>query len=177
MNEPNVAPEPNASARSSANGPERDEGEALRKAEQERDQYLDLLQRTKAEFDNYQKRSQRDRQEERRYSASPLALELLPVLDNLERALTAAAQAGEKSPLVQGVSMVHGQMLDALKRHGITRTEALHKPFDPNLHQAVMQQPDATVPPNTVIQVLQSGYAIHDRVLRPASVIVAAQES
>lgn len=174
MKEPNASPEPNASARTSTNGPEHDEGAALRKAEQERDQYLDLLQRTRADFDNYQKRSQRDRQDERRYSASPLALELLPVIDNLERALAAAAQAGEKSPLVQGVNIVHTQMLDALKRHGITRMEVLHQPFDPNHHQAVMQQPNGDVAPNTVLQVLQPGFLIHDRVLRPASVIVAA---
>jgi molecular chaperone GrpE len=152
--------------------------EALRaragELERERDQFLELLQRTRADFENYQKRIQRDLQQERRYSAGPLAQELLPALDNLERALAAAEQGGEKTSLVQGVKMVHGQLLDALKRHGITRMEALHKPFDPNQHQAVTQQHSADQPPNTVIQVLQPGYMIHDRVLRPASVVVAA---
>jgi len=69
---------------------------------------------------------------------------------------------------------VQTQLLDMLKRHGITPIDALGKPFDPNLHQAVMQQPSADYPPNTVIQVLQQGFMIHDRVLRPASVIVSA---
>jgi molecular chaperone GrpE len=151
--------------------------EALRarasEIERERDQFLELLQRTRADFENYQKRVQRDTQQERRYSAGPLALELLSALDNLERATAAAEQAGDKSALVQGVSMVHTQLLDALKRHGIVRMDALSKPFDPNQHQAVMQKPSADQAPNTILQVLQPGYMIHDRVLRPASVIVS----
>ena len=117
----------------------------------------------------------RDLQQERRYWCGPLALELLPALDNLERAVQAAKQVGEQGPLVQGVAMVQTQILDALKRQGITRIEAQGQPFDPNLHQAVMQQPTADQPPNTVLQVLQQGFMIHDRVLRPASVIVAAR--
>jgi molecular chaperone GrpE len=141
--------------------------------ERERDQFLDLLQRTRADFENYQKRAQRDVQQERRYSAGPLALELLAALDNLERALAAAQQAGEKTPLVEGVAIVRSQMLDALKRHGITRSEPLHQLFDPTQHQAVMQQAAAGHPPGTVLQVLQPGYMIHDRVLRPASVVVS----
>jgi molecular chaperone GrpE len=146
----------------------------LRARALERDKYLTLLQRTQADFENYQKRNQREREQERRYWHGSLALDLLPVIDNLDRALTAARQAGENGPLVQGVGMVHTQLLDMLKRHGITPIDALGKPFDPNLHQAVMQQPSPDHPPNTVIQVLQQGFMIHDRVLRPASVIVSA---
>jgi len=149
----------------------------LQETERERAQYLDMLQRTRAEFENYQKRSQRETQQERRYSATPLALELLPALDNLERALAAAHQAGEKNALLQGVQMVHNQLVDALKRQGITPINALHQPFDPALHQAVMQQPSAEHPPNTVLQVLQLGFMIHDRVLRPASVIVSTEQA
>lgn len=149
----------------------------LQETERERAQYLDMLQRTRAEFENYQKRSQREVQQERKYAVSPLALELLPALDNLERALGVAQQAGEKGALVQGVQMVHSQLLDALKRQGITRIDALHKPFDPTLHQAVMQQPSADFPANSVLQVLQQGFQIHDRVLRPASVIVSTEQA
>src|SRR5262245_42095461 len=83
--------------------------EDLETLRQERDQFLTLLQRTKADFENYQKRNQREREQERRYWHSPLALELLPVLDNLDRATAAAAQAGEKGPLVQGVDLVKKQ--------------------------------------------------------------------
>lgn len=143
-------------------------------AEQKRDEYLDLLQRTKAEFENYQKRNQREREQERRFWHAPLARDLLPVIDNLERATEAAKKAGETGPLVQGVALVQNQLVDMLRRHGITRIEALGKPFDPNLHQAVMQQPSADQPPQTVLQVLEQGFMIHDRVLRPAAVVVAA---
>jgi molecular chaperone GrpE len=144
------------------------------KAERDRDELRDLAQRTRADFENYQKRNQRDRAEERRYAHGPLAGELLPALDNLDRATAAAKQAGETGPLVQGVAMVQAQLLDVLRRHGVTRIEAQGQPFDPNLHQAVMQQPSDGAPPGTVLQVLEPGYVIHERVLRPARVVVSA---
>jgi molecular chaperone GrpE len=145
----------------------------LQSAEQKRDEYLELAQRTRADFENYQKRMQRDLAQERRYAQAPLAADLLTALDNLERATAAAEQAGEKGPLVQGVDMVQAQLLDVLRRHGVTRMEPLGQPFDPNLHEAVMQQPSAKHPPMTVVQVLQAGYMIHERVLRPARVAVS----
>jgi molecular chaperone GrpE len=145
----------------------------LQEAEQKRDEYLYLAQRTRADFENYQKRMKRDQAEERRYAQLPLAADLLSALDNLERAIAAAEQAGEKGSLVQGVAMVHTQLLDILRRHGITPIEAKDKPFDPNLHQAVLQQPSKEHPPMTVLQVLEPGYSIHDRVLRPARVVVS----
>ena len=141
--------------------------------EQERDDFRNLLQHTRADFENYQKRAQRDIANERRYAHGPLALDLLPIFDNFERALAAAKQAGETGPLVQGVALIQNQVLDILKRHGITLIEAKGKPFDPNLHQAVMQQPSKE-PPHTVLDVLENGFMIHDRVLRPARVIVSA---
>jgi molecular chaperone GrpE len=143
-------------------------------AEQARDEYLSLAQRTKADFENYQKRAARDLAVERRFAVTPLAFDLLPALDNLDRAMDAAKQAGETGPLVQGVALVQAQILDILRRHGVTRIEAQNQPFDPNLHQAVMQQPAKGQPPGTVLQTLQHGYLIHDRVLRPASVAVSA---
>jgi molecular chaperone GrpE len=145
----------------------------LQEAEQKRDEYLYLAQRTRADFENYQKRMKRDQAEERRYAQLPLAADLLPALDNLERATAAAEQAGEKGALVQGVAMVLTQLLDILRRHGITRIEAQGQPFDPNCHQAVLQQPSQEHPPMTVTQVLEQGYMIHDRVLRPARVVVS----
>jgi molecular chaperone GrpE len=145
----------------------------LQAAEQSRDEYLSLAQRTRADFENYQKRAQRDLAIERRFAQAPLASDLLAALDNLERAMAAADQASEKGPLVQGVAMVHAQVLDVLRRHGVTRIEAMSQPFDPNQHQALMQQPSKDVPPSTVLQVLEQGYMIHDRVLRPAKVVVS----
>jgi molecular chaperone GrpE len=145
----------------------------LIEAEQKRDQYLDLAQRTRAEFENYQKRVARDLATERRFAQAPLAADLLGPIDNLDRATAAAQQAGETGPLVQGVALVQNQLLDILRRHGITRIDAEGKPFDANVHEAVMQQPSKDQPPFTVLKVLEPGYMIHDRVLRPARVIVA----
>lgn len=149
--------------------------EALKKKAAERDQFFDLYARLRAEFENYQKRAQRDRDQERRYQYTSLALDLLPVLDNLDRAITAAQQAKESGPLVQGVSMVQTQFLELLKKNGILRIDAQNKPFDPNQHQAVMQQPSADLEPNTVVQILEQGFTYHDRVLRPAKVIVSTR--
>ena len=146
----------------------------LAEAEQARDQYLDLAQRTRADFENYQKRMLRDQATERRYAQAPLAADLLAPMDNLDRATAAAQQAGEKGPLVQGVALVQNQLLDILRRHGITRIDTQGKPFDANLHEAVMQQPSKDHPPCTVMQVLEQGYRIHERVLRPARVIVSS---
>jgi len=147
--------------------------ETLRKQAAERNEFRDLALRTRAEFENYQKRNQKDRDQERRYWYAPLALDLLPVFDNLDRTLTAAQKAGDTGALVQGVAMVQNQFLEMLKRHGITRIDADGKPFDPNIHQAVVQQPSADQPPHTVLQVLEQGFMNHDRVLRPAKVIVS----
>ncbi len=153
-----------------------DDLEALRERtatlEKERDEFRALLQRTRADFENYQKRAQRDLIQELRYAHAPLARDLLPMLDNFERAVAAAKQAGETGPLMQGVAMIQSQVLDAFRRHGITRIEALGQPFDPNLHEAVSQMPTSEQPPNTVMQILEHGYLIHDRVLRPARVII-----
>jgi molecular chaperone GrpE len=149
----------------------------LETAEQDRDQFLNLLQRSRADFENYQKRLQRELSQERRYAFGPLVLDLLPALDNLDRAMQAASKAKETGPLVQGVAMVQSQVLEMLKRHGITRIEAKGKPFDPNTHEAVMQQPSKGAAPGTILEVLEEGYMIHDRVLRPAKVVVALGES
>lgn len=146
-------------------------------AERTRDEYLDLLQRTRAEFENYQKRARRDLEEERRYAHLPFSRELLPVLDNLQRALEAGRQEAEKEPLLQGVAMVESLLLDTLRRFGVTPIDALARPFDPMLHEAVAQEPRADAAPGTVVRVLEPGYRLHDRVLRPARVVVAVPQT
>lgn len=146
-------------------------------AEQQRDEYLTLAKQVRAEFENYQKRFQRDLAVERQYAQTPLAGDLLGSLDNLDRALDAADKVGDKGPLARGVALVRNQLLDALRRHGVKPIDAQGKPFDPNMHQAVMQQPSAEVPPQTVLNVLEQGYTIHDRVLRPARVVVSTTPS
>jgi molecular chaperone GrpE len=150
--------------------------ERLAASERQLEDTVALLKQTQAEFENYQKRAARERESERKHAIAPLARDLLPALDNLQRAMDAAKQVGESGPLVQGVAATQAQIVQILGRHGITPIEALDQPFDPNRHEAVMQKPSADHPPGTVVQVLQSGFMIHDRVLRPASVVVSAAE-
>jgi molecular chaperone GrpE len=177
MSEPNIPKENGAGDGSAVLEDLENLRARLAAAESDRNEFRTLLQRTQADFENYQKRMARESQQERRYWNGPLALDLLSALDNLARATEAAQQAGETGPLVKGVALVQNQILDILRRHGITPIEAAGQPFDPNKHQAVMQQPSGNHPPNTVIQVLQQGFMHHDRVLRPASVVVASAQN
>jgi molecular chaperone GrpE len=128
-----------------------------------------------ADFENARKRLLRDAEVEKKYATEPLTRDLLPTLDNLDRALDAAKTAGDVGPLALGVAATVTQFLDVLRRHGITRIDCgPGSVFDPNRHQAVMQQPTADFEPGQVVQILQQGFLIHDRVLRPTSVIVAS---
>jgi molecular chaperone GrpE len=152
-----------------ADEPERAvEAEAL---EKERDEYLDALQRLKAEFDNYRKRVARDQQDLVARAHERLVRELLPVLDDLERALEAAG-AHEEAKLEEGVRLVHRSLADALTREGLAEisTDGV---FDPHTQEALLSQP-STEAEGTVIQVLQKGYTLGDRVLRPARVVIAS---
>jgi molecular chaperone GrpE len=151
----------------------REDLEQLRARARERDQLLGLLRRTRADFENFQKRVRREREEERRYLHRPLALDLLPVLDDLERAAAAAERAGDTGPLAQGVELVRTRFLDVLRRYGITPVKALGQKFDPNLHHALATKAVPGQPANTVVEVVKEGYRIHERLLRPAEVIVA----
>lgn len=127
-----------------------------------------------SDYENARRRAARDAEVAKKYVVEPLARDLLGALDNLDRALEAAKKNGDAGPLATGVAATASQFLAVLQRHGVTRMEvAPGTPFDPNLHEAVMEQPSADLPPGSVVQVLQSGYQLHDRVLRPASVIVA----
>jgi molecular chaperone GrpE len=138
----------------------------------QRDDYLDQLQRTRAEFVNYQKRAKSQAESDRVYLVSALALDVLSVLDNFERAIEAARAANAPS-IVEGLEMVHRQMLSALGKHGVEPIPVVGEPFDPNRHEAVMQQPDASQPEGTVVAELARGYRLRDRILRPAKVAVS----
>jgi molecular chaperone GrpE len=147
-----------------------DEGrvEAL---ERERDEYLDSLQRLKAEFDNYRKRAAREQESLSTRASEALLKELLPVLDDLERALEAASEHQE-AKLEEGVRLVQRALSDALARHGLAEIET-DGAFDPHVHEALLAQPADGAEPGSVVQVLQKGYRLGDRVLRPARVVVA----
>ena len=137
----------------------------------ERDEYLDALQRLKAEFENYRKRSERERNEFSKRATEQLVKSLLPVVDDLERALEAATQhEGEK--LEEGVRLVHRALADTLAREGLVEVPT-DGAFDPHTQEALLSQPSDR-PEGDVIQVLQKGYRLGDRVLRPARVIVSA---
>ena len=128
-----------------------------------------------AEMTTSGRRLREDADRQKKYAAEPVARDLLAVIDNLDRAAEGAVKAGDIGPLSAGVTATTAMFLDALKRHGVKRIEtAMGSPFDPNLHMAVMEQPTAETPPGAVFRVLEQGYLLHDRVLRPATVIVAS---
>jgi molecular chaperone GrpE len=133
----------------------------------------DRLLRAQAELENYRKRARRELDDSLRYAAMPLLRDLLPVIDNLGRALAAAEKSAEKSGLIDGVKLVAQSLEAVLARHDCKRIDALGKPFDPAFHEAISQQPSADHPPQTVLLVAQDGYTLHDRVVRPAQVIVS----
>jgi len=139
------------------------------------DENWDRLLRTTADFDNFKKRAAREKIESAQYACFSLMQKLLPVLDNFEMAQSAAATAeGAKlASLLSGVQMVQQQLKSALTESGLEEIDAAGKPFDPNFHEAVSQQDSADVPEGNVLQQLRKGYKLKDRLLRPATVIVA----
>ena len=151
-------------------------GDELDLARDERDDLLSRLQRVSADYVNYQKRAQRDVSEAREYANEALIKSLLPVLDDMERALDAARENhGEDDPLFQGMQLVHDKALDVLGTFGVTAIEAVGADFDPEKHAAVMQQPSDEHPPQTVLGELQRGYELKGRTIRPSSVIVSRE--
>ena len=146
----------------------------------------DRALRSHAELENYRKRAQRELADERRYAVVPLVRDLLPVVDNLERAIeaanmqiqkvsegNAASNATDLSHLLDGVKMVATQLESVLKAHQAVRIDTVGTPFDPNFHQALAQEPSDEHPAGTITRAAQSGYKLHDRVIRPAQVFVS----
>ena len=152
--------------------------EELKKVTAERDEYLLLAQKVKSDFANWQKRAQKERDTDRLYAPTAIVTDLLEVVDNLDRAIAAGSTTDESSSgMIDGVKMVHQQFLDTLTRHGVTPIEALGLAFDPNVHEALMQEETDQVEPGTVTMELQKGFKLHDRVLRPSKVKVAKAPS
>ena len=149
---------------------EQQQVDELEQTTRERDEYLDALQRLKAEFENYKKRVSRDQAEFVTRASERLVKQLLPVLDDLERALEAAADH-EEAKLEEGVRLVHRSLADALAREGLVEVET-DGAFDPHTQEALLAQP-SEADEGAVIQVLQKGYKLGDRVLRPARVVVS----
>ena len=140
----------------------------------ERDDLMERLQRVSADYLNYQKRVQRDISEVRQFANAELVRSLLPVLDDMERALaTARENHGQDDPLFSGLQLVHDKALETLAKFGVRVIEADGEAFDPQKHLAVMQEPSGEHPPQTVLRVVQKGYELKGRPIRPASVVVS----
>ena len=135
----------------------------------------DRLIRLHADFENYRRRAQREREEAIRYGSQNLFKDLLTTVDNLERAIDHARMGGgaDLENLLQGVELVQKGLVGLMSTHGVEEIDALGKPFDPALHEAMAQAPDASQAPNTVLEVLQKGYKLRDRLLRPARVVIS----
>lgn len=143
--------------------------------QKQRDEYYDLLLRKTAEFDNYRKRIERERQSMADAAAADVLADLLPLVDNLERALAAGADAPTES-FRQGVELIHRQLLDILKKRGVEPIEAVGSQFDPHYHEAVLHEPVEGARDGEVVGEFRRGYLLRDRLLRPAVVKVAKGE-
>ncbi len=153
--------------------PEPSSEEAVAAAAQEEIAALrDRMMRLAADFDNYRKRAIREQQEARDFSAMNVLRDFLPVLDNLERALAHCSE--DDHPVLQGVKLVAKQFTDTLGRHGVEAVAAVGVPFDPEVHEAVAQQPTAEREPGTIIDEAQRGYTMRGRLLRASKVVVAS---
>jgi molecular chaperone GrpE len=152
-----------------------DEIEALKARAGKADEHWDRLLRVSADFDNYKKRAARDVQEARRFANESLLQKLIPVVDNFDMALqSASTPAGASADsLKAGVAMIYSQLKSVMAETGLEEIDATDKLFDPNLHEAVSQQETAEVPEGKMIQQLRKGYRLRERLVRPASVIVA----
>jgi molecular chaperone GrpE len=145
----------------------------------ERDDYRDRLLRATAEFDNYRKRIERERRELSEYATSELLKDVLPLVDDLERALAAAPGADAAATVASyraGVELIHRRLLDVLRKRGVSAIEALGTDFDPHVHQAVSQEVSPEHRDGEVIEELRRGYKLGDRLLRPAMVKVASRD-
>ena len=180
---PGVAEQERSVAEAAAEEAERDEQEAaevatvpaadLEKLKTEKEEYYDRLLRLKAEFENYRKRVQRESESFRKYAAEDVIWELLPVLDNFERALTNVPE-GVNDGFRQGIEIIHKQLLEALKKVGLSPMEPVGKRFDPNFHEALTGVKSEDHDEGTVVEEFLKGYTLFDKVVRHAKVSVSS---
>jgi molecular chaperone GrpE len=146
----------------------------ITKLRAERDQLYQSLARAQADFQNSRRRLEADKEQAVQYANSALIMSLLPVIDNFERALAVDSSKVDAASIQKGLQLVHDQLMAVLKGQSVSEiAPQAGEPFDPNLHQALMQQPSEQYPPSTVTQLLQKGYSLHGRTLRPAQVAVS----
>ena len=145
----------------------------LKDAEEEGQRNYDLYMRTYAEMENVKKRGIREKEELSKYANESLIKEILPVIDNLQKAISHAQNDESPSGLVEGLELTLGGLITALEKAGLKEVEAEGKPFDPNFHEAISQQKDDKVAPGFVINEFQKGYLLNGRLIRPAKVVVS----
>ncbi len=138
------------------------------------DRFRDLALRSQADFENYKKRSAREKEEAIKYANSSLLEKLIAIVDNFELGLEAARAEGEKSPVFSGMSMVLKQLMDFLNDSGLQPIDATGQKFDPNLHEAIAHEPSEKLPEGVVVRQTRRGYRMKDRLLRPSSVVVSS---
>jgi molecular chaperone GrpE len=148
--------------------------DAIGSLQSDLDRFRDLALRTQADFENYKKRTARERDDAIKYANSSLLERLIPVVDNFELGLSAARGEGEQSPIFAGMNMVLKQLNDFLTENGLRPIEAVGHKFDPNLHEAIAHEPSDEVPEGKVIRQTRRGYRLKDRLLRPATVVVSS---
>jgi molecular chaperone GrpE len=134
------------------------------------------LLRTQAEFENFRRRTRREIEDNAKFASQPLLRDLLPVVDNIDRALESSQLGGDGSGLLEGVKMVSQQLVSVLEKHNCPRIGSPGDPFDPELHEAIGHQPSTEFPAGTVSAVARPGYKLYDRVIRPTQVIVSSGE-
>ena len=152
--------------------PDEHELQALRDKAAEADRLRDVAMRAQAEFDNYQKRIEKQRHDEKRYAIAPFVRELLATVDNLERAIASAAKSPELAAHFKGVEMTHTMLLQSLERFGVVAVNPIGEQFNPELHEAVMTASDETKDDNAIIECFEKGWQLHERVIRAAKVKV-----
>jgi molecular chaperone GrpE len=151
-----------------------EEEAALTQLQSDLERFRDLALRSQADFDNYRKRSAREKEDAVKFANASLLERLIPIIDNFELGLAAAAGGSDKSPIVTGMSMVAKPLNDFLADFGVTPIDATGQKFDPNLHEAIAHENDPKVPEGTVIRQVRKGFKLKDRLLRPANVIVSS---
>lgn len=150
-----------------------EEHAALLKKIEEAEALKDKMLRTAADYENAKKRLVREKEDFLRFANERLIAELLPVLDNLNRAIEQAEKANPADPIIKGIHLIEKHVFDVLKKYGLTRVEALGKPFSANFHEALGEVETADKEEGTVVDELESGYLLHDKLLRPARVRIA----
>ena len=146
--------------------------EELKKKNQETQETRDKWLRSVAELENYKKRVIKEKEDLGRYGNEKIIKELLPIMDNLERALEYSGQSDNHQAFLEGIDMTRKQLIKTLEKFGVRRVESANKPFDPTHHEAMMQVESTDHQPNVVVQELETGYLLNDRLIRPAKVVV-----